>query len=183
MQTERLILRNWQDEDYPAFVALNACERVMQFFPDKLQPAASIAMADSLREHIALNGWGLWALEERDSGQFIGFTGLQATPHNLPCSPATEVGWRLARQFWGKGYATEAASAALAFAFHELQLNEVVSFTSILNSPSERVMRRIGMTNTHQNFNHPSLDPSDRLSEHVLYRTDDAHWRLRDGKR
>ena len=118
----------------------------------------------------------MWALEELGSGQFIGFTGLHHAPDELPCAPAVEIGWRLDRQFWGRGYATEAANKALSFAFDSLKLNQLVSFTSINNAPSIAVMKRIGLQDAKKNFIHPKLEPTSPLAEHVLYALSRSTW-------
>ncbi len=119
---------------------------------------------------ITNRGWGLWALEEISSERFIGFAGLHCVPEELSFSPAIEIGWRLSRIYWGKGYATEAAKKVLEFAFNELNLDEVVSFTSVTNQQSQRVMERINMVNSNCNFLHPKISAQSVLQEHVLYK-------------
>ena len=162
--TERLLLRQWRDEDLEPFAALNADPVVMEHFPATMAREASDAFADHNRERIAERGWGLWAVEA--DGAFIGFVGLNEPDF----MPGVEIGWRLARGAWGKGYATEAARAAAAYAFEELRLPEIVSFTATTNLRSQRVMERIGMTRDPSgDFDHPRVaDPW--LRRHVLYR-------------
>ncbi len=127
-------------------------------------------MANKIHGLIAQRGWGFWAVEVIGLQKFIGFVGLHTPQPELPCAPCVEIGWRLDKSHWGKGYATEAARAALQFGFDELKLKEIVAFTPVPNKPSQAVMHKIGMHNTGNNFNHPSLPKGHRLSEHVLYR-------------
>ncbi len=169
IETKRLRLRQWQDRDYEPFAQLNADAEVMKYFPNTLTKEQSDAQADKARHLIEKNGWGFWALELKDSKQFIGLLGLHEE-HNLPFSPCVEMGWRLARPYWGHGYATEAAQKTLDFAFNQLNLNEVVAFTCEINQPSRQLMERIGMTNTHHNFKHPKVPNDSPLCEHVLYK-------------
>ncbi|MDE1460964.1 GNAT family N-acetyltransferase [Spartinivicinus poritis] len=176
LKTERLTLRQWQSEDYKFFAALNADPVVMKYFPSCLSAVQSDAFADKLVSLIAKRGWGLWAVELKDTAQFIGFVGLHQPEAELPFTPCVEIGWRLAKAYWGVGYATEAAQAALQFAFDTLNLNEVVSFTSVTNKQSQAVMQRLGMVNTRQNFEHPSVSAESPLREHVLYKITKQQW-------
>ena len=169
IKTNRLMLRQWQKSDRKPFAQLNADPAVMKYYPNTLNREQSDAMFDKLSNIIVRQGWGFWAVELLDEEQFIGFVGLHKPDYNLPVSPCTEVGWRLAKEYWGNGYATEAANAALNFAFTQLDLSEVYSFTSIINQRSERLMQRLGLINTHNNFNHPMILNNLRLREHVLY--------------
>ena len=164
LRTERLLLRQWRDDDLAPFAALNADPVVMEHFPGLMSREASDAFAESNRERIAERGWGLWAVEAE--GRFIGFVGL-----NPPSfMPGVEVGWRLERAAWGRGYATEAARAAIAFGFDELDLPEIISFTATTNVRSQRVMQRLGMTHDPaDDFDHPRVEDP-RLRRHVLYR-------------
>jgi RimJ/RimL family protein N-acetyltransferase len=146
-------------------------------FPSPLDRSASDALAERLDADLAGRGWGLWAVEVPGVAPFVGFVGLSPVPFDAPFTPATEVGWRLARAWWGRGYATEAARAALAVAFDELGLAEVVSFTVPANARSRAVMARLGMS--HQpadDFDHPRLAPGHPLRRHVLYRISAADW-------
>jgi len=176
MDTPRLRLRQWRESDRVPFAALNADPTVMEFFPSLQTRAASDASIDMWQSQFALQGWSNWALELRSSGQFIGFTGLSVPRRALPFSPCVEVGWRLAREHWGCGYATEAARAALAFGFQRIALTEIVSFTSIGNKRSRSVMERIGMRNANQEFEHPALPEGHALRWHCLYRITRAEW-------
>lgn len=170
LETPRLILRQWRDEDYAPFAALCADPEVMRHFPATLDAAASNAFVDTWRAVIASRGWGLWALEIKADSRFIGFTGLSVPSAPLPFSPCVEVGWRLQRDAWGKGYATEAAREALRFGFATLGLEEIVSFTATGNTRSRAVMERLGMR-FDRVFDHPLLPEGHPLREHVLYTT------------
>lgn len=167
-ETDRFKLRQWRSEDYPLFAAMNADPIVMEYFPALLTIEESNEMAKRIESIIAEKGWGFWALEVRE--QFAGFVGLNEPGYLLPCSPCVEVGWRLAQEFWGYGYATEAANVALKFAFETLKLKEVVSFTAVSNVRSQAVMQRLKMHNTGENFEHPKVPIGHPLREHVLYR-------------
>ena len=178
LQTSRLILRQWTDHDLVQFAQLNADPEVMECFPAPLSGAESNAFANTIRSLIEQRGWGLWAVEVPGQAAFIGFVGLHIPANDLPCSPCVEIGWRLAKAHWGRGYASEAAEAALAYAFGELGLDEVVSFTAVINKPSEAVMRKIGMANAQQNFAHPRVEVDSPLREHVLYKIHRKEWEL-----
>ena len=169
--TERLLLRRWKDEDRAPFAALNADPVVLEHFPARLTRAESDAFVERITQQLEERGWGLWALEERTSGRFLGFTGLNVPGFSAHFTPAVEVGWRLARDAWGFGYASEAARAAAAVAFDEVGLDEIVSFTATSNVRSMRVMERIGMTHDPaDDFDHPALSEGSPLRRHVLYR-------------
>jgi RimJ/RimL family protein N-acetyltransferase len=179
LQTPRLRLRQWAESDREPFAALNADAEVMRYFPAPLTRAQSDALVDREHARIAERGWGLWAVELVDGASFIGFVGLAEPGFSAHFTPAVEIGWRLAQVSWGHGYATEAATAALDFAFGELGLPEVVSFTAQLNTRSIRVMRRLGMTtDVSDNFEHPAVQHG-LLRPHVLYRIR-AHDRARN---
>jgi RimJ/RimL family protein N-acetyltransferase len=168
--TDRLRLRQWRDADLDVFGELNADPEAMRFFPDRLTRAQSDELAANIRSMIESQGWGLWAVEVTAGPPFIGFVGLNRPRFRAHFTPAVEVGWRLVRSQWGNGYATEAASAAVGFGFEQLQLDEIVSFTSTTNERSIAVMRRIGMTRDPAgDFDHPNA-PAGPLRRHVLYR-------------
>lgn len=177
LESDRLLLRAWRDEDLPAFAALNADPQVMRYFPAPLTSEQSDALADKIRQFLQQHGWGLWALEVKGGAPFIGFVGLAIPADDLPCSPCVEIGWRLAAAHWGKGYASEAAKAALHFAFEHMNLAEVVSFTAGTNQPSRRVMEHIGMSSNGESFLHPRLPQGHPLQKHVLYRLGQSTWR------
>lgn len=174
--TERLRLRQWRLADRDAFAALNADPRVMRFFPALLSREESDAMVERCAEGILQRGWGFWAAEERESGALAGFVGLNVPRPDLPFSPCVEIGWRLAHDFWGRGYATEAARGALRIGFERLVLPEIVAFTALPNRPSEAVMQRLGMR-PDGNFEHPALPPGHALRPHRLYRLQRSDWR------
>ena len=170
LETDHLLLRRWRPEDRAPFAAMNTDPEVMEHFPARLTRAESDAFVDRIEAGFAEHGFGLWALEVRGTGEFIGFTGLSVPSFEAHFTPAVEIGWRLARPAWGHGYASEAARRALATGFDGYQLPEVVSFTAVPNVRSQAVMRRIGMTHDPaDDFDHPSL-PGHRLQRHVLYR-------------
>jgi RimJ/RimL family protein N-acetyltransferase len=178
IETPRLRLRQWREDDLAPFAALNTDPEVMRFFEEPLSHERSDAWARAIAAVIEDQGWGLWALERRDTGEFIGFTGLQVPRHELPFNPCVEVGWRLARSAWGQGFATEAGRASLAHAFGPLELHEVVSMTAVTNLPSRRVMERLGMTRDEQaDFDHPAVSAGHPLQRHVLYRIGAEQWR------
>ena len=170
LETKRLRLRQWKNEDYVPYAKLNAAPTVMEFFPATLSRIQSDVMASTIKALIGEQGWGYWIVEEKETSKFVGSLGLHKPDGNFPFLPCVEIGWRLSSEHWGKGYAFEAAREVLKFAFEVLELDEVVSFTSVLNKPSWRLMERLGMKNSHENFEHFALPKGDRLCEHVLYR-------------
>ncbi len=169
--TMRLQLRQWRNTDLPKFAALNADPQVMEFMPATLSRWESDALATEIRDRIASHGWGLWAVEILGGATFIGFVGLTPPEFQAHFTPCTEIGWRLAGEHWGKGYATEAAMAACDFAFTQLDLSEIVSFTTVANTRSRRVMARLDMKHDpDDDFDHPGLPVGHPLRRHVLYR-------------
>lgn len=180
LETPRLRLRPWRRADRPAFAALNADPLVMAHFPGTLERQASDALAERIEGHFAERGFGLWAVEVRGGARFAGFVGLSVPRFESHFTPCVEVGWRLAAEHWGKGYATEAAEAALAHGFGPLGLAEIVSFTVPANRRSLAVMERLGMSRRPEDdFEHPSLPAGHPLSRHLLYRLTREAWRLR----
>ena len=178
LETDRLILREWRAEDLEPYASLNADPRVAEFLPHALTRAESDDQVDQFMRRWADDGVGLWALERREDGAFLGFTGLAPPRFEAAFAPAVEVGWRLASDAWGQGYATEAACAAVAFGFDERDLGEIVSFTVPANVRSRAVMERIGMTHDPaDDFIHPKLPPDSPLRRHVLYRLRRSAWR------
>lgn len=171
LRTERLVLRRWREEDLAPFAEMNADPEVMEHFPAPLSRAESDAMVGRIERSIDSRGYGLWAVEVAATNRFVGFTGVHDIPFTTHFTPAVEVGWRLARPAWGHGYATEAARAAIAFAFDRLGLAEVVSMTTVTNLRSQTVMRRLGMTrDPADDFAHPHMAADHPLSACVLYR-------------
>jgi len=171
VRTERLLMRRWRDADREAYAAMNADPQVMRYFPATMSQADSDAHVDRIEELFDRLGVGLWALEVSRTGKFIGFTGLNPVPEYVPGAEGFEIGWRLAAHAWHQGYATEAATAALHVGFSGAGLDRIWSFTSVLNTPSAAVMRRIGMSQ-HGFFEHPRIEPGHPLRRHVLYRKD-----------
>lgn len=168
LATTRLILRRWRDEDRDPFAGLNADPEVMEYFVAPLSREESDDFVDRIERHFDQTGWGLWAVEVRESGEFAGYVGLWP-PSWQPA--LTEVGWRLAKRHWGCGYATEAASAAVQDGFDRLGLDEIVSFTATTNVRSQRVMEKIGMTRDEGgDFDHPNVPADSPIRPHVLYR-------------
>lgn len=181
LKTERLLLRQWSQLDLDAFAEMNADAEVMRYYPNPLTEAESNAVATKFMNLIASKGWGFWALEEIQSKQFIGFVGLHEPDIPYEFVPCVEIGWRLKRDKWGFGYASEAATEALKFGFNVLKLKQVLSFTSVLNTKSEAVMQRIGMHNTGRNFAHPLIPTNHPLNAHILYSIDTTDFSLRYG--
>ena len=166
--TERLLLRRWKDSDYEPFAALNADPEVRKYFPGVLSRAESDESIERIEGWFDSRGYGLWAVERLDTGEFIGFTGLAPMPDGVPGAGGVEVGWRLARAHWRQGFASEAARSSLVFAFDDLGLAEVNSITAIANTPSRAVMERIGMTFVDE-FEHPGVPEGSALRPHVRY--------------
>ncbi|KAA3654178.1 MAG: N-acetyltransferase [Proteobacteria bacterium] len=175
LESRRLRLRQWRAADRAPFAALNADPAVMAHFPAPLTRQASDAMLARCAELIVMRGWGFWALERKADGAFIGLAGLHVPDARLPCAPCVEIGWRLAAAYWGQGYATEAAGAALAVAFDRLGLDEVVSFTTLTNTRSQAVMQRLGMRPAGC-FAHPALAEDSPLRTLCLYRLSRTRW-------
>lgn len=180
IETERLYLRQWQASDFAIFAAMNADPEVMKYFPKLLSAKVSDIIASKCQQLIEDNGWGFWALSLKDCSNkndaFIGFVGLNQTHADMSFAPCVEIAWRLRKEFWGQGYATEAARASLDFAFSELALDEVVAFTAVINKRSQLLMKRIRMTDTQNNFYHPALESNHLLAEHVLYKITRQQW-------
>ncbi len=168
LETERLRLRRWRTEDREPYAALNADPVVMEHFVAPLSRAESDEHVDRIEAFFAEHGWGLWAAERVDTGAFIGFIGLGVPRFEATFLPGVEVGWRLAKEHWGQGFAPEGAREALRFAFDDLSLPEVLSFTAVGNANSRRVMEKIGMRFDRE-FDHPSLPDADRIRRHALY--------------
>lgn len=174
LRTRRLVLRDWTDDDLEPFAEMNADPAVMEHFPALLTRAESDAVAERLRALSAERGFGFWAVAIPGEVSFAGFIGL-SVPSFVPpfrcSSPCIEIGWRLAKRAWGKGYATEGARAVLAHGFEKLGLDEIVSFTAVANTRSRRVMEKIAMTRIpEEDFDHPRVPEGHPLRRHVLYR-------------
>ena len=213
IQTERLILRPWEEEDLESFAKLNADPRVMEYFPSVLTREQSDRQAYCLMNYLQKHGWGFWAVERiacrnptssgvgqdklydnavsggrisslqvgvlqaPNAAKFIGFIGLEKVDFSAHFTPSVEIGWRLAFDYWGHGYATEGARASLVYGFETLQLKEIVSFTAIGNKRSQRVMEKIGMHHSPaDDFDHPRLPADCKVRRHVLYRIRRDEW-------
>ena len=171
IETERLYLRQWQVTDAAMYILMNLDKEVMKFFPSVLNAEQSIAHIARMTEQITQNGYGLFAVERKDDHSFIGFTGFSHPTFDAWFTPCTEIGWRIAKEHWNHGFATEAAKACLEFGFKKLPLKEIFSFTSVHNKRSEQVMKKIGMQKLVE-FDHPSLQDGHYLQKHVLYKID-----------
>ncbi|VEJ52721.1 GNAT family N-acetyltransferase [Pragia fontium] len=180
--TERLFLRQWKESDRQHFAAMSADPEVMEFFLAPLNDAESNAMVDRCQGLIAERGWGFWAVELKQSGQFIGLVGLHIPTAELPFSPCVEIGWRLAKPFWGQGYATEAAQGALRVGFERLGLEEIVAFTAVINQRSQAVMKKLGMQPAADNFDHPAVKAGHPLRRHCLYTLSKSQWLALDNQ-
>lgn len=178
IESGELRLRRWRPSDAAAFAALNADPEVMRHFPAPLDRAASDALMARIEQHFQQHGFGAWALEIDATTAFAGFVGLSVPSFEAHFLPGVEIGWRLAPAYWGRGYVTRAARAALAYGFETLDLKEIVSFTVPANQRSWRVMQRLGMQrNPADDFDHPALPPGHRLRRHLLYRLSQQAWR------
>lgn len=171
LTTARLLLRPWRPEDLPYFAALNADPRVMEHFPKVLTAEESHRQAAAVAAQFQKHGFGFWAVEVPGVADFVGFVGLSIPTFEAHFTPCVEIGWRLAFEHWGRGYATEAARAAVECGFGQLGLEEIVAFTVPANWRSIRVMEQLGMTRcAADDFDHPRLPPGHPLRRHVLYR-------------
>lgn len=168
-ETERLIARDYVASDYLPFSQMNADEEVMKYFPALLTTKESNALLDRNQKELTSLGYGLFAIEEKATGEFIGFTGFHETTFEAEFTPCIEIGWRLKSSVWNQGYATEAALGALAYANEHTSFDEIYSFTATLNKPSEQVMKKIHFTKI-STFQHPALVNGDPLKPHVLYK-------------
>ena len=176
LYTARLILRPWQRADREPFAEINRDPHVVEFLGEPLTREQSDALADRIEADFARRAFGLWAVEVPGVTLFAGFVGLSVPRFDAPFMPAVEVGWRLARGCWGRGYATEGAIASLAYGFGEVGLGEIVSFTAGHNARSRHVMERAGMTHdVGDDFDHPLVAPGP-LRHQVLYRARRSDW-------
>jgi ribosomal-protein-alanine N-acetyltransferase len=179
LHTKRLLLRRWTREDRVPFAAINSDPEVMYYRFAPLNRQESDDLIDEIEACFDKHGFGLWAVERRHDGRLLGFTGLAISDFDAPFCPAIDVGWTLARDVWGHGYATEAATASLDFAFGELELSEVVAHTTRLNEPSQAVMRRLGMAHDPaDDFDGPWYPVGHPRRRFVLYRINEPEWRL-----
>lgn len=175
--TKRLLLRRWTDADREPFARISADPEVMQYRLAPLSPRESDHLIDESEASFERIGFGLWAVERIEDGRLLGFAGLGTSDFDAPFCPAVDVGWTLARDVWGRGYATEGAVAALDYAFDQLQLDEVVAHTSERNERSRAVMQRLGMTHDPEDdFDAPWYQPGHPRRRFVLYRIKATAW-------
>ena len=169
IRTPRLILRPWRDSDLAAFAEQNADARVMRFLGGVLSRADSDAYVKRAQRHMDEHGFGKWAVEAPGIASLIGAVGLSHVRFEASFTPAIEVAWRLNRPYWGQGYATEAAQAAIDDGFGRIGLRQIVAMTALENAASAQVMQRVGMTRSME-FDHPAIPEESPLRRHVLYR-------------
>lgn len=171
IETERLILRTWQESDAEEFFRINEDPKVTEFLPGPLTMEKVQDFIDAMNRQWEEKRYTLWAAEEKSSGKFIGFIGLSWLALPPPFVPAVEIGWRLGSEFWYQGYATEGAMAAMRWGFDECGLDEIVAITVPANMRSQRVMTKLGMKrDLDGDFAHPRLPVDHRLSQHILFR-------------
>ena len=175
LETDRLILRDLQESDLPALIAMNQDPEVMRYFPKLYSQAESLRLYQGIQDEVKAYGYSLWAVEEKTSQEFIGLVGLHHSDLRIFAGKeAVEIGWRLRKEFWNRGYATEAAQVCLDFAFQQAGLSEVYSFTSLLNLPSQKVMQKLGMEFVKE-FDNEKVPADSHLYRHVLYRIKSFH--------
>ncbi len=174
IETARLILRTWHEDDLESMYAINQDPKVMEYFPALVSKKETLGFIRNMIKQQDIDGYAFYAVELKSTHEMIGFIGLLYRPKTalqVPLNPSTEIGWRLSSKHWGKGLATEGAKAVLAHAFHVLGLDEVVSFTVVNNTKSRRVMEKIGLQyHPKDDFDHPKLPKDSPLKRHVLYR-------------
>jgi ribosomal-protein-alanine N-acetyltransferase len=173
--TNRLILRHWRDEDTEPFIKINKDPEVMRFFPSTQSADETLALITRIQNHFNDYGYGAYAVERIDTGQFIGFTGFSHPSFKSHFTPCVEIGWRLGKEHWNQGFATEAAKACLNYGFENLGLNEIYSFTATLNLPSINVMEKAGLKKI-GGFEHPAVADRHKLKTHVLYKIAKEAW-------
>ena len=173
IETDRVLLRHWIAEDLPIWIAQNSDPENLQYFPRVYSAEESTESFNRLKKTLEEDQFGLWAAVEKSSGQFMGFIGIAERNHEgIAFMPCREIGWRLDKKFWGKGYATEAARVVLEYGVHQLNLGEIVSYTAALNEPSINVMRKIGLRfRPDLAFEHPHIEVGNPLRTHVVYST------------
>lgn len=176
LATERLILRPWRDEDLEPLFGINGDPESMRYFAATMTRAESDAWAARMRAHFAEHSWGFWVVAERSGADFVGVVGLMTIPWQAAFTPAVEIGWRIAPAFRRKGYAEEAARAALDYGFGTLRLPSIVAFTVPVNIGSWKLMEKLGMAPAGE-FDHPRLPDGHPYQRHLLYRLDQAAWR------
>lgn len=168
-ESSRLGFRMWKESDREVFAKMNANKEVMRYFPKTLNSKETDDFLNRVQEHFNEYGYGLWAVEIKDTKEFIGFIGFLNATFEAEFTPCTEIGWRLNNKYWNNGYATEGAKACLEYGFNNLNLNSIYSFTAEINQPSENVMRKIGLKKIGE-FMHPKVEDGSPLKPHVLYK-------------
>lgn len=176
LETDRLVLRKWRESDREPFASMNTNEAVMRFFPRHYTSEESNNFIDANQRLLHERGWANWAVEIAHSGHFAGFTGLSHPAPWHPCAGSVEIGWRLHNDYWGRGIATEAATRVLAYGFNDVGLKEIISFTAHCNLPSIAVMKKLGMRQDTEGFEHPRIGEGSPLRSHVVYRLSKAQW-------
>ncbi|EMF71475.1 GNAT family N-acetyltransferase [Leptospira interrogans] len=179
LETERLILRRWENKDLEPFYQMSSDLVVMEHYPALLTKEDSERFVAKMKIHFEEFGYGLWILEIKNTKEWVGYTGFLNVSFTAPFTPAVEIGWRLNSSFWNRGYATEAAFVCLNYGFERFGFSKIVSFTSVLNTRSESVMKKIGLKKI-GSFYHPNLPIKHRLSEHVLYQITSSEWNERN---
>ena len=173
INTDRLGLRRWLDSDLKPFSYLNRDPEVMKYYPKTLSDLETLEMVRRIKHHFEKNDFGLFAVESKGTGEFIGYTGFLIPTFQSFFTPCVEIGWKFKKECWGRGFATEAANACLNYGFETLKFEKIVSFTSALNINSEKVMKRIGMKYV-TDFDHPQIEINSPLCRHVLYQIDNG---------
>ena len=168
LESNRLVFRDWEPDDLGIFINMNKDSEVMEYFPSKLTSEESTIFYKKIVDEFIKEGYGLYAVNYKENHDFIGFIGFHKATFEAEFTPCIEIGWRLRKEYWDKGLATEGAKACLEYGFNQLKLKKIFSFTSKINTPSENVMKKIGMKKLKE-FNHPKLDSSSPLCKHVLY--------------
>ncbi|MGE6257282.1 GNAT family N-acetyltransferase [Heyndrickxia sporothermodurans] len=167
-ETERLIMRDFEVSDLPEFKRMNEDPEVMRFFPKTLSHEETEGFYEAILNELKTCGYGLYAAERKETNEFIGFIGFHQATFESDFTPCIEIGWRLKKEAWGQGFATEGAKGCLEYAKENYDFDNIYSFTAVINRPSEKVMQKIGLVKI-DTFTHPKLDPVSPLSQHVLY--------------
>jgi len=167
-KSERLGFRNWIHEDFDEFAKLNSDEEVMEFFPNTLTTDEVKVLFKKLKSHFSENGFTYYATDILATSEFIGMIGLASQQYKSKYTPAIDIGWRLKRKAWGKGFATEGAKRCLAYGFNNLGIKKIISVCTTNNTKSEHVMKKIGMYKKGE-FNHPELSKHPELEKHLCY--------------
>jgi RimJ/RimL family protein N-acetyltransferase len=170
IESPRLLLRSWNESDLEAYIKMNHDPKVMQYFPNILSSEDTLHHFEKIKQHFSEYNYGLFALELKEEKRFIGFTGFSHPSFESFFTPCVEIGWRIDAPYWQRGLGTEAANACLKYGFQMLNFEKIVSFTSIHNTASEKLMQKIGMQKITE-FDHPKLASTHYLCKHVLYQT------------